>query len=533
MIERNGVELGRNGSDRLPPHSGEAEQGILGCCLWNSACVEEVERAAGGLGAAGLFYDLRHSVIFGAIARLREFDLITLQQELKDRGELDRIGGIAYLSGLQDCVPSAANLVYYLDIAVEKARLRHLISTCRDVAARAEDCGGSVEEFLWAAQSDLVGMLGRAAGERDVESWSIRDLAGYGCEEDANCILGVKDGKTTRYLCRGHGAWLIGPSGVGKSSLAVQEALLWAAGRAFCGIAPVRPLRVLIVQAENDKGDASEQVQGILAGMGINEFDTPEVFELVWQNVRFETERELVGPRFVQWLERRIARHRAELVVVDPLLSFAGIDVSRQDQTTNFLRAVLNPVLADTGAVMIGAHHTGKPKNAKDTANWTIYDHAYAGIGSSELVNWARAISVLVPLGDGRFELRLAKRGARAWARHPDGQRTTSLYLKHGDERIFWEQTAPPEASEAGDGGSGEAKEGGRPSAVKQVLGLGLGPLIDGLTEGVGLNRLAEMVDNFAAGRRLDVKRWTCKRVVAELVANGALVKVEGKYRKA
>jgi hypothetical protein len=101
------------------------------------------------------------------------------------------------------------------------------------------------------------------------------------------------------------------------------------------------------------------------------------------------------GKDFCFWLEQEIFEWRADLVYVDPLLRFAGIDVSRQDQCTKFLNDNLDPMLASTKVVLIGAHHTGKPKTTKETSNWTVYDYAYSGIGSSELVNWARAICIL------------------------------------------------------------------------------------------------------------------------------------------
>jgi hypothetical protein len=49
----------------------------------------------------------------------------------------------------------------------------------------------------------------------------------------------------------------------------------------------------------------------------------------------------------------------------------------------------------------LALHHTGKPKTLKETKNWTDIDYAYSGLGSSELVNWARAVMVLKPLDPG------------------------------------------------------------------------------------------------------------------------------------
>ena len=107
--------------DRLPPHSPEAEQGVLGCVLLSpNECMGEcMEKLKDG---QDVFYDLRHQTIFEALVAMYDsreaIDVITLQQRLKDKQLLDQVGGIAYLAQLQDAVPSAANLSYYLDIVV-------------------------------------------------------------------------------------------------------------------------------------------------------------------------------------------------------------------------------------------------------------------------------------------------------------------------------------------------------------------------------------------------------------------------------
>ena len=61
-----------------------------------------------------------------------------------------------------------------------------------------------------------------------------------------------------RYLCKGGGALWVAQTGIGKSSAELQAAILWAIGRPFFGIAPARPLKSLIIQAENDDGDLAE-----------------------------------------------------------------------------------------------------------------------------------------------------------------------------------------------------------------------------------------------------------------------------------
>jgi replicative DNA helicase len=146
--------------DRLPPHSIEAEQGVLGCALLDpNQCIGECIEKLKDDGKLA-FYDLRHQTIYETLAAMfnarSAIDLITVQQNLKDRQLLDQVGGITYLSQLQDAVPSAANLSYYLDIVREKYLLRKLIQTCSSVVARVFDYEGNVEELLDDVEKEIL-----------------------------------------------------------------------------------------------------------------------------------------------------------------------------------------------------------------------------------------------------------------------------------------------------------------------------------------------------------------------------------------
>ncbi len=83
------------------------------------------------------FYTPAHQILFNLVAELvdsnKPIDFITLKQALKDRAQLDEIGGPEYLSDLFSFVPSAANADYYIDIIREKYLLRQLIVTCNRV----------------------------------------------------------------------------------------------------------------------------------------------------------------------------------------------------------------------------------------------------------------------------------------------------------------------------------------------------------------------------------------------------------------
>jgi replicative DNA helicase len=113
--------------DRIPPNNLEAEMALLGSVLVDKemmATVSEIVRAED-------FYGSLHETIFLALVALSDrgepLDKISLAEELRLRGMLDKVGGIAYLSSLMDTVATAASAEYYAKIVREKASLRALI----------------------------------------------------------------------------------------------------------------------------------------------------------------------------------------------------------------------------------------------------------------------------------------------------------------------------------------------------------------------------------------------------------------------
>lgn len=158
--------------DRLPPHSIEAEQGVLGCVLLSpndcmGECIEKFKRGA------EVFYDLRHQVVFELLVDMYDkkqaIDLITIVQRLRDQQQLEGVGGLAYLSSLPDAVPSAANLPFYTEIVREKYTLRKMIQTCTDVVAQVYEHEGKVDQLLDEVETQVL----RISEDR-VEEKSIR-----------------------------------------------------------------------------------------------------------------------------------------------------------------------------------------------------------------------------------------------------------------------------------------------------------------------------------------------------------------------
>lgn len=160
-------------TDRVPPHSGEAEKGVLGCILLaqGEGIHQCIDKFRDGIE---VFYDLRHRAIYEVLVQMHSasepIDLITVQQRLRDRNQLEGVGGLTYLSSLPDVVPSAASLDYYADIVAEKHTLRKLISTCTEITSRAYEHQGEVNQLLDEIGQDITSICRRDRGHHHVTS---------------------------------------------------------------------------------------------------------------------------------------------------------------------------------------------------------------------------------------------------------------------------------------------------------------------------------------------------------------------------
>ncbi len=134
--------------DRMPPQNIEAEQSVLGSMIIE----KEAIFAATEILKDEDFYRTAHQKIFQAMIQLTEknepVDLVTLSEELSNRGVLEEIGGNVYLTTLANAVPTAANVKYYAHIVWEKALLRRLIRVSTDIVTRGYEPPEDVMEFL-------------------------------------------------------------------------------------------------------------------------------------------------------------------------------------------------------------------------------------------------------------------------------------------------------------------------------------------------------------------------------------------------
>jgi replicative DNA helicase len=141
---------------KLPPHSVEAEQSVLGGLMLDSTALDRVADLVTGDD----FYRQEHRLIFRQIVRLSELakpvDVITVAEALEIAGELDKVGGLSYLGGLAQNVPSAANIRRYGEIVRERSIMRKLAEVGTDIASSAYNpTGRDAAQLLDEAESKV------------------------------------------------------------------------------------------------------------------------------------------------------------------------------------------------------------------------------------------------------------------------------------------------------------------------------------------------------------------------------------------
>ena len=225
---------------RVPPHSVEAEQAVLGGVLIDN---DAWDRIAGILTSAN-FYRNDHRAVFDAVSGLcdegRPCDAVTVAERLDRSGQLESSGGLAYLAELAENTPSAANIVAYAEIVRERAVLRELIRISTEIAESAfRPQGRGALELLDDAERRIFEIADKgSAGRR--ESVAIKNVLSVVMERidelsrQENPITGVPTGfsdldQMTAGLQRGDLVIVAGRPSMGKTAFAmniVEEAAI-------------------------------------------------------------------------------------------------------------------------------------------------------------------------------------------------------------------------------------------------------------------------------------------------------------------
>jgi replicative DNA helicase len=162
----------RNGVERLPPQSRDAERCVLGSMLRENSVIGDVAVIV----RADNFYSDAHQKIFQAVVELYDkghpCDLVILADLLKERKQIEDIGGYGYLAELWDAAPTAANAEYYAKIVRDKAIVRHLIHVGTELLRDAYDQAQPAEELLEGAERKILdiaqlGVMGQTTTLQD------------------------------------------------------------------------------------------------------------------------------------------------------------------------------------------------------------------------------------------------------------------------------------------------------------------------------------------------------------------------------
>jgi replicative DNA helicase len=142
-------------AERTLPHNLEAERSVLGAILVHN----DAFNLAAQVIDSGDFYREAHRRIFERMVALNErnhaIDFVTLKEELGRAGELDQVGGPAYVASLADGVPRATNVEYYARIVKEKSTLRNLISAATKIVTNAYEADQESDLILDEAESAI------------------------------------------------------------------------------------------------------------------------------------------------------------------------------------------------------------------------------------------------------------------------------------------------------------------------------------------------------------------------------------------
>ncbi len=326
---------------RVPPHSVEAEQSVLGGLLIDNMAWDR----AGDQVSDSDFYRYEHREIFIVIAALinasKPADVITVFEQLQSNGKAEACGGLAYLNALAQSVPSAANLRRYAEIVRERAILRKLISAADDIATNAfNPQGRQVSQILDEAEGKIF-KIGEE-GSRNKQGFigvdkltmqlidRVTELAENGAEE----VTGVRTGffdldRMTAGLQKGDLIILAARPSMGKTALAINIAE---------AVAVNEELPVLVFSMEMGASQLALRMIGSLGRIDQSGLRTGRLRDDEWTRLTEAAERlgkaqlyidesPALNPAEVRARSRRMARQfggTLGLIVVDYLQLMSG-----------------------------------------------------------------------------------------------------------------------------------------------------------------------------------------------------------------
>jgi replicative DNA helicase len=341
---------------RLPPHSVEAEQSLLGGLMLDQRAWDQVA----DIVRAEDLYRADHRLIFAAVAALVERnqppDAVTVSEHLQRLGQLEAAGGLPYLARLVQDTPSAANIRAYARIVRDRAMLRQLIEIGGDIAASAHSSEGlTVEEIVDLAEQKVFeiadGGQRRGAGFQALKQILPKTIDRLDMlSHSASDITGISSGfaemdRMTAGLQRGELIIIAGRPSMGKTTLAMNIAENAAIG----GKVPTA-----IFSMEMSAEQLSFRMIGSIGRVNQTRLRTGKVTEQDWSRIDsavslmsaapiFIDDSGALTPTEVRARARRLKReHGLGLIVVDylQLMQVTGTVENRATEISEISRSL-------------------------------------------------------------------------------------------------------------------------------------------------------------------------------------------------
>ncbi|MFW6060120.1 MAG: replicative DNA helicase [Phycisphaeraceae bacterium] len=217
--------------EKLPPHAPEAEAALLGSMILDWRVVGEVVQI---IKSAEDFYTPAHAAIYEALVELydlhQSIDVVQLNQRLKDKQQLDKVGGVDYLVELAESVPSAASAAHYAQIVRDKAVLRHLIDAAGHILYDCYHAGDAAQDLLEKAEQKVF-ELRSTGGENEASDLKslLQETYSQLEAEDGRLVTGIETGfyeldEMTNGLQKGEMIIVAARPSMGKTAFALNIA---------------------------------------------------------------------------------------------------------------------------------------------------------------------------------------------------------------------------------------------------------------------------------------------------------------------
>jgi replicative DNA helicase len=274
---------------KLPPHSIEAEQSVLGGLLLDNDGWDKIA----DIVAAPHFYSADHRHIFAAIKSLveagRPADVITVAESLDKLGQLAEAGGLPYLGTLAQNTPTAANITHYARIVHERALVRKVISTSYEITTKAYEHGNMSSAALVDYAQAKMQSVSEIASRKGSGPQTLSEVMGKVVEkieelyarDDKSEVTGLATGfhhldKLTTGLQPGDLVILAARPSMGKTSFALNIA-------EHVGIALIKPVLVFSMEMINEQ--LGLRMMSSLSHIHAQRVRTGRIYDPEWEHI--------------------------------------------------------------------------------------------------------------------------------------------------------------------------------------------------------------------------------------------------------